>query len=232
MIDEKEIQELTDFATIQIDPVELDRTEIENQQQISASNLEQAQDKVQAGEIKTPKNPKFKDFDSLEKAYADLQKEFTRKSQELADLKKIKVADKVEDNTPAFLKDDWTDQVKQFFDDNEFAKSYKTQISKLLVEDENIKMDKNPLQKALMKVLSTEIVSPHKLVEDEKFLNEHIYSNAKIKEQIINNYINELSSKSTPPLITKTYGSSLGSSPKASPKTLKEVKELVTKMFL
>jgi len=233
MIDEKEIQELTDFATIQIEPVEMDRNDnTESSNTDSASNLEQAQNVVQSGDNLLPKNPKFKNYESLEKAYSDLQKEFTRKSQELSDLKKNKIADKVEDSTPAFLRDDWAVSVKKFFDENEIAKNYKNQISKLLVEDEKIKMDKEPLQKALLKVLSTELVSPQKLIEDENFLNEHIYSNSKIKDKIISQYISELSSKSTPPLITKTFGSSIGSTPKSSPKTLKEVKELVAKMFL
>lgn len=175
-----------------------------------------------------PQNPKFKTYESLEKAYGELQSEFTRKSQELSELKKNS-ADKV-DNTPAYLKENWANDVSSFFEEYEFAKDYKNEISKILVEDEKIKYSKNPLSKALLKILSQKALTPQKMLEDKNFLNDYIYSNQNIKEKIISDYVEQISKKSTPPLITKSFGSSLAST-SSKPKTLKEIKELVEKMF-
>ncbi len=202
-----------------------DRT---NNQISGASNLEKTPLSPKESAENRPQNPKFKTYENLEKAYDELQSEFTRKSQELAELKKNS-ADKAED-TPAYLKEDWANNVSSFFEEYEFAKDYKNEISKILVEDEKIKYSKNPLSKALLKILSQRAFTPQKMLEDEKFLNEYIYSNQNIKDKIISDYVEQLSSKSTPPLITKSFGSSLAST-SSKPKTLKEIKELVEKMF-
>lgn len=219
------MEENNNLATIHNEE-SMDRT---NNQIDGDSNVEKTPSSPKELAENHPQNPKFKTYESLEKAYSELQSEFTRKSQELSQLKKNS-ADKVEESTPAYLKEDWANNVSNFFEEYAFAKDYKNEISKILVEDEKIKYSNNPLTQALLKILSQKAFTPQKMVEDEKFLNDYIFSNQNIREKIIADYVEQISQKSTPPFITKSFGSSIASN-SSKPKTLKEVKELVEKMF-
>ena len=77
--------------------------------------------------------------------------------------------------------------------------------------------DKSGLDVALGRVLLKK--SPQKLASDEKFLNEHIYSNSAVKEKIIEDFLKGLSENNPPAVIRG--GQSLVSPP-SKPRTIEE----------
>ena len=178
-------------------------------------------------------NGKFKSFDALQKSYNELQAEFTRKSQELAVLKKQSETKQAEmqKSQPLYKQEDWGERVAEFLESNEIAKRYKTEICNIIMEDEEVGNSSDPLNKALLKVLSKNVVDPENLSASEDFLQAHIFSNEHVKEKIISEYLGGLNSSSTPVFITKNNRAQLTASQNTKPTSLREVKELVAKML-
>ncbi|MBR4124314.1 MAG: hypothetical protein IKR12_01945, partial [Clostridia bacterium] len=70
-------------------------------------------------------------------------------------------------------------------------------------------------------------VSQKELAENEEFLENYIYSNKKVGEKIIDNYLNSLSNQKAMPLISSSSGAGAVSSPTKKPTTIKDAGKLV-----
>ncbi len=92
-------------------------------------------------------NGKFQNEQELLKAYQNLEKEFTKKSQELSSLKKQNDAKSSEQNE-LFCGESWAGDVEKFLTENPKAKKHAVEISNILIEDKELKKSKNPLQSA------------------------------------------------------------------------------------
>ena len=174
---------------------------------------------------------KFKSTESLLRAYEDLEKEFTRKSQKLSELEKTIEADNVEKSTPEYSKENWREKTKEFLEKNSEAKKFAGEISQMLHEDKDLACLPNSLELAYAKILASKYKSNEELVEDNNFLTNHIYNNEKIVETIIKKYISEVNNKNIPPIILNPKASSVGFVAPAQPNNLGEAKALVEKLF-
>ena len=174
---------------------------------------------------------KFKNANSLLKAYEDLEKEFTRKSQKLSELEKSIQTDNVEKSTPSYAKEDWQEKTKEFLEKNSEAKNFAEEISKVLFEDKDLACLPNSLELAYAKVLASKYKSNEELINSSEFLENYVYNNENIKNYIIKTYLKEVNNNQTPPIVLNSKGSSVGFVAPSKPKNLKEARLAVEKLF-
>ena len=142
-------------------------------------------------------------------------------------------ADKVS-NTPAKIWESasWNKNVENFFNNNSKAKNYVKEIGKVLVQDKVVRDSVDPLQQAWIKVLENKV--------DENAINnadleEIVMKNEKIKQKVIQEYLNSLkSNKSAPAVISKTLnsGAEIIAEHKKQALSMKEAKELAKKLLM
>ncbi len=174
---------------------------------------------------------KFKNANSLLKAYEELEKEFTRKSQRLSELEKMFESDNVEKSTPGYSKSDWQEKTKEFLQKNSGAKNFAEEISKMLFEDKDLACLPNSLEMAYAKVLASKYKSNEELINSSEFLDNYVYNNENIKNNIIKTYLKEVNNNQTPPIILNSKGASVGFVAPTKPKNLKEARLAVEKLF-
>lgn len=196
------------------------------------SNVAEASKEISADTQDFDGSPigKFKDVKSLFSAYAELEKEFTKKCQRVSELEKQKT-DNAESNAPVFMQNNWQNEIESFLKSHNEAQIFAKDIAKELMENKDLANNPNALDLAYAKVLSKNYKSADELLGDETFVNEKILNNEKIKSQIINDYLKGVVQNSTPPLILDNKGSSLGFALEQTPKNLEEAKRMVEKMF-
>lgn len=177
---------------------------------------------------------KFKNSEKLLDAYNELQSEFTRKCQKLSEAEKKlqevltneKSGDPSAETSTEFA---WNKNLKEFLQSHKFANTFAEEITNKLLEDENLRNAEDGLEKAYLKVLDNNYVSPEDLANDQNFLATHIYNNEKIKETIIKEYIDSLQKSQSPITISSDgYDRSVGGTKITS---LDEAKKYVENMF-
>ncbi len=165
---------------------------------------------------------KFKDANTLLEAYNNLQSEFTRKSQKLAEFQK-----EYEENANFKMYNNVDDFISNTIDSDK----YKNEIMEILVKDNELNNLPNKYQVAYKVIKETE----SKLAENlnsQEFLDKYILNNENIKSQIINNYLSTLNNISTAPKVISGNSTNIHFSPNNSkPKTLKEAGEIFSKML-
>ncbi len=160
---------------------------------------------------------KFKSTEELLKAYENLEKEFTKKCQKLSAL----CCDNKE-SLPQQKNENWLEKMNEFLEKNEQAKGYVKQITEILARDENLAKKDDALDVAYSMVLRENLFTKEQLANDEKFLEEFVYDNEKVKERILRDFVLSLKNNQNVPLIGSDRGSLSVSSPKYKPKDLKE----------
>lgn len=139
---------------------------------------------------------KFKDTQSLEKAYENLQKEFTKKCQTLSDTqKKLESAYKE------------TGTKEAFFASNPTAKRYIDDLENIISSDKQIMDSDNPYMSAWDKFRKDNFVSKDDLAKDQEFLDKYILTNEDLKKRVIEEYFANISLQNIPPIIAKQIGS-------------------------
>ena len=193
---------------------------------------------------------KFKDSASLLSAYSNLEKEFTKKSQKLAELLKseeIKNAnlteinenidkssaneEKSDNSIHAFYEDDnWKTYSENFIKSNPEAKKYSSEIYDLIASDKFLSSSPNCLEYAFAIVKQKHQVGTENLLTNQTFLNEHILNNENIKNQIIKNYLSSLSAN-VPRFISGTTQNISVTTPENKPKTIKDASDILRKLL-
>ena len=179
-----------------------------------------AHEEIEPGEkeFSGSSSKKFKTVEALEKAYENLEKEFTKKCQKLNEL----LSENNKEVLPQYKQEDWLNKVSKFIAENKNAKNYTKEIADILVRDEELAKKEDALSLAYSKVLDENYKTKEELINDSDFLNEFVFNNDQIKNKIIEDYINNLSNNNTVSLMSTTSGTSSVSSPKFMPKNLKE----------
>ena len=165
---------------------------------------------------------KFKDAESLLKAYNNLQAEFTKKCQKLSALENEK-------NKTIFYEEDWNKRVANFLEKNPEAKKYSKEISEKILNSPELKSSENALELAWSSIAMKNYVEPEKLASDKTFLNSYIFNNEEIKKKVLENYLKEI--KTAPPVISGSRGAKLSSKEEYAPKNLNDAKKIVEKFF-
>ncbi len=178
------------------------------------------------GEAKTEISlKKFKDVDSLLKAYNSLEAEFTKRSQRLRELEGERAASKaqpaVEKDAGAGQADAVEDAERVFLKKYPDAKDYLDDIG--AVADGK---DVGALESAYIGLLTEKLKKQAELTASRDYVLSHIDST--IKDEIIRDFLSEISSaKPTQPVV----GGQSAIMPPIRPKTLSEAKLLAEKFF-
>lgn len=130
---------------------------------------------------------KFKNPEELLKAYRELEKEFTKKSQKLAKLEAQNREDEGE-----FDENSFKVAVDKFFEDTPSAKPFARDIARKILDKPELKQDKNCLNIALMQVLIDKFRTPEQLMQDGQFLNDFVLSSSKVKDAVISAYLKDI----------------------------------------
>lgn len=185
---------------------------------------------------------KFKDATSLLEAYNNLQSEFTRKSQKLAQLEKETLSkeddalhkdNSASENREVMYKSaTWRQMVADFLAKNPQAKSEAKEMSKILLNNKDIATSKDCLNLAYKLSLANKYVEPASLLNNDEFLEKYVASNPRVQKLIIGNYINSLKNRPTAPATISGEPKSLSKSNAKKISTLTEARKTIEKMFL
>lgn len=158
---------------------------------------------------------KFKDADSLLKAYNNLEAEFTKKSQKLATLETEVNKNRENQSKQAEIER----KVEEFVTKFEIAKPFSSAIKESLANDSNA-----TLETEAMRQIANNYKSAKDYANDSEFLNNYIYSNNEIKEVIIKDYLKNITQNS--PIKVQSGASKLSLTPPIAPSSLKEAGKL------
>ncbi len=192
---------------------------------VAAASEECSNDVRQSGSL----YGKFKDADSLFNGYKELEKEFTKKSQMLSELQK-----NIVDNAPRvpmYKTENWRSEIDAYLEENKYASDFAVDIAKTIMQDENLACMPNCLDLAYNKVVANRYRKESDLIADETFLADYVYSNDKIRSKIVSDYLTELKANTTPPIMIKAKGDSVGVISPTKPRNLSEAREIVERLF-
>jgi len=163
-------------------------------------------------DINGQKIGKFKNPQELLRAYGELEREFTRRSQRLKELESGRRA--------AVSEEDWKTAVDKFFKEIPSAKAFAKDIANEIVKNPDLREDANCLNIALMKVLSDKFRTPEQLMNDGQFLNDYVLNSEKVRDAVIAKYLDGVR-QGEPPLTIRGGGLQCAA-PKVKPKTIEE----------
>ncbi len=134
---------------------------------------------------------KFKNPKELLRAYGELERQFTKKSQRLKELER-------EASEPFSSEEEWKDAVDKFFERTPSAKAFAKDIANEILSKPQLKKDKNCLDIALTSVLLHKFKTPEELMSDGQFLDNYVLCSDKVKDAVIAGYLNELRNNAPP----------------------------------
>jgi len=130
---------------------------------------------------------KFKDAESLLKAYSNLEAEFTKKSQKLAALE---TETKERESTANKIKENER-KVEEFITKFEKAKPFSSALKESLNNNQNLNLGEEAF-----KLIANNYKSAEDYVNDSEFLNNYIFSNQEIKDKIVKDYLSQITQNS------------------------------------
>ncbi len=156
---------------------------------------------------------KFKNPEELLKAYSELEREFTRRSQRLKELEKS-------EQLSAESKVDWKDKVDKFFERTPSAKAFAKDIAKKIVDNPTLRDRDDCLDIALNQVLLDNFKTPEQLLNDGQFLDTYVLSSKEIRDKIISKYLSDIG-KYAPPMTLMSGGVNI-IAPSSRPRSIEE----------
>ena len=159
---------------------------------------------------------KFKDAESLLKAYNSLQTEFTKKSQRLSEL---------ENSKTEFTREEKINQaIKELEQNHNIAQKFSSDIKQAVKDLDSVDY-RQLVQDELLKNLEKNYRSADEYIQDQDFLTNFVYSNQAIRDNIIREYLTNLTNAS-PVRVVSNISSSIPVSPPSSPATIQEAGRL------
>ncbi|MBE7076135.1 MAG: hypothetical protein E7375_03635 [Clostridiales bacterium] len=163
---------------------------------------------------------KFKNAEDLYEAYNNLQAEFTRKCQRLSALEKDKMLispeEKLEEEFNAFLSQ------------NEDATLYADELKARVLQDESLKNQDAPFDKAWTQMLYEKLSGPNKT--KEPLVRNLILKDNELKNLIIENYVKQLQEQQRP-IVMSSSGERVTKVVAPKPDSFEQAKKVVLDMF-
>jgi len=158
---------------------------------------------------------KFKDAESLLKAYTSLEAEFTKKSQKLATLE----VEAEKQNALNQKQAELNERVDEFVTKFDIAKPFSSALKETLTSSETANLEEEAIR-----LISQTYKSAEDFSKDSEFLNNYIYTNQEIKDNIIKDYLSKLTQNS--PIKVNNGGASISLTPPKQPATIQEAGNL------
>ena len=163
---------------------------------------------------------KFKSVEDLYDAYNNLQSEFTRKCQKLAELEKDKTQ-KDELSVETKLEDEF----KVFLAENHEAAAFAEQIKNEVLQNEELKTSQKPFDKVWSKMIYEKFSLPNKA--KEPLVQNFVLNDEELKNLVIEKYVKELSQHKAPTLMTTSSGERVTKPALPKPDTFEQAKSIV-----
>ncbi len=154
---------------------------------------------------------KFKDAESLLKAYSNLEAEFTKKSQRLSMLETENEQKEIMDTKKAEQQKAIEELVSKF----EIIKPFSSALKESLMQSENA-----DVKEEAIRLISKSYKTAEEYSRDGEFLNNYIFSNTAIKDKIIKEYLEKITQNS--PIKVEAGSKSISLTPPNNPQTIKE----------
>lgn len=133
---------------------------------------------------KDTKYGKFKNPTELLKAYGQLEKEFTRRSQRLKELE--------EGVAPFKSEKEWKGAVDKFFEQTPSARAFAKDIANEIIAHPELKRSRDCFNIALTHVLIDKFRTPEQLMSDGQFLKEYVFNSPVVRDTVIAEYLSSL----------------------------------------
>jgi len=235
--------------------------EIKNTEQLSFSEADKVSDPLSQEilgqcqeEQESSSIGKFKDAASLLKAYNSLEKEFTKKSQRLAEVLKNETGEQKEftpskeqsssdtvftktqeDMTSVSLeenKSNWKTHAKDFLDAHEDARPLAREMSRILMNDKALAASPNALEYAYQLAKASNQKDTATLLSDKDFIRDNILSNQFIRDEFLKDYLTSVKSGAkVPSLISGVTADVSLTKPAKGPTTIKEASLVLKKLL-
>ncbi len=160
---------------------------------------------------------KFKNPEELLKAYVELEKEFTRRSQRLKEFEKSAA--------PYVSEEEWREAADKFFSKTPSAKALAREMAQEIALDPTLKEGKDCFDKALLRALVKCYRTPEQLMSDGQFLKDYVLSSDAVREAVIQSYLREVR-EGEPPLTLSSGGQS-SAAPSKKPRSVKEAGDML-----
>ncbi len=158
---------------------------------------------------------KFKDAESLMKAYSNLEAEFTKKSQKLAMLETENEQKEIINTKKA----EQFKEIENLASKFEILKPFSGALKESLSSSENV-----DIKEEAIRLISTSYKTAEEYSCDGEFLNNYIFSSTAIKDKIIKDYLEKLTQNS--PIKVERGSKSISLTPPNIPLTIKEAGDM------
>ena len=193
---------------------------VEQPEELGSTNDGQVDEKIEQSEAERGvPTKKFKSVEDLEKAYENLQAEFTRKCQRLSELeKKDKTADSLSERN-------LDEEFKSFLLDNQEAFSYADDIKKRVENDESLKKTDSPFEKVWADMLLKKFNDPNR-AKDE-FVKNLILKDNDLKTMVVEDYMKDLKAAKAPYVFSASEGERVIKPASPKPDSFEQAKQVV-----
>ena len=194
---------------------------------------EETTDGSQQGEIEESKQEeskadkgetigKFKNVEALLDAYNNLEKEFTKKSQRLAEFEKDKMEEEKE------LDSQVDNKLKTFLSSNGEANSYSEELKKRVLENESLKKMDDPFSYVWAEMIFEKLKGSS---ETDGEVANYVLGNEKLKNIVLEKYVNQLTENKSPIKISSAGKRVATSTATQKPQNLKDAKDYLKNLF-
>lgn len=194
---------------------------------------EETTDGSQQGEIEESKQEeskadkgetigKFKNVEALLDAYNNLEKEFTKKSQRLAEFEKDKMEEEKE------LDKEVEQKLKTFLSSNGEANSYSEELKKRVYENESLKKMDDPFSYVWAEMVFEKLKGTS---ETDNGVADYVLGNEKLKNIVLEKYVNQLTENKAPIKISSAGKRVATGVTTQTPHNLKEAKDYLRNLF-
>ena len=179
---------------------------------------------VQSQRINDKINGKFRNPEELLRAYNELEKEFTRRSQKLAEAER-RLKESAAPYAPR--EEEWKATVDKFFENPPSAKPFAKDMAREILAHPELKEDANCLNNALTRVLAAKFRTPEQLLSDGEFLKDYVLTSTAVKAAVVEEYLKGLR-ENRPPAVMRD-GGQFGVTAGRAPRSIEEAGDLFLK---
>lgn len=167
---------------------------------------------------------KFRNPEELARAYAALEREFTRRSQRLAEAERA-LGEREAEYDPDGPK--WKVTVEKFFGRIPSARPFAADMAEEIAAHPELRGERDCLYRALVGVLAAKFRTPEQLLSDGQFLKEYVLASDTVKKAVIGSYLEGLRA-GMPPAVMRGGGQS-APAPTNNPRSIEEAGRLFLK---
>lgn len=158
---------------------------------------------------------KFKDAESLLKAYTNLEAEFTKKSQKLKALETESALRTEQEDKRAEIER----KVGEFATKFDIIKPFSSALKESMINNENL-----DIAEVAMDFVQKNYKRAEDYIRDDEFLNNYVFSNQEIKDKIVKDYLSRVSQNS--PIKVDLGSGNIPLTPPNIPTTIQEAGRL------